>query len=151
MGVRGTSSADDWSPAHDAAAGALVEPAAEPAGLNWLAAVAPAVAELQAAPLAGMQNEAGEYHCFLNVVVQCLYHLVPFRTRMLAWPPHVRDIHPVLHALADLLAALAAAERAQPLHPADAASSSRLVVDPLPLREALATLPGQHEFGIGEC
>lgn len=34
-----------------------------------------------------MTNAPGLYNCFLNVVVQCLWHLAPFRRAMLAVPP----------------------------------------------------------------
>ena len=36
----------------------------------------------------GLQNETGEYNCFLNVIIQCLWHCSDFRTRLLSWPPH---------------------------------------------------------------
>jgi len=41
-----------------------------------------------AAPAAapGLQNEAGEYNCFLNVVVQCLWHCAAFREGLLRLP-----------------------------------------------------------------
>jgi len=41
-----------------------------------------------AAPTAvpGLQNEAGEYNCFWNVVVQCLWHCAAFRDGLLRLP-----------------------------------------------------------------
>ena len=33
---------------------------------------------------AGLANATGEYNCFLNVVVQSLWHLPPFRRQLLA-------------------------------------------------------------------
>ena len=49
-------------------------PAARPrAALTGLAAAAP-----------GLQNQMGEYNCFLNVVVQCLWHCAAFREGFLA-------------------------------------------------------------------
>ena len=36
----------------------------------------------------GLQNEAGEYNCFLNVIIQCLWHCSAFRARLLSCPPH---------------------------------------------------------------
>ena len=35
----------------------------------------------------GLQNEAGEYNCFLNVIIQCLWHCQQFRHGVLALPP----------------------------------------------------------------
>ena len=37
--------------------------------------------------LAGLSNEAGEYNCFLNVIIQCLWHCSEFRAAVAAWPP----------------------------------------------------------------
>ena len=36
----------------------------------------------------GLQNEAGEYNCFLNVIIQCLWHCSAFRAWLLSCPPH---------------------------------------------------------------
>ena len=36
---------------------------------------------------AGLQNETGEYNCFLNAVVQCLWHCAAFRDGLLRLPP----------------------------------------------------------------
>jgi len=35
----------------------------------------------------GLQNEAGECNCFLNVIIQCLWHCSAFRARLLSCPP----------------------------------------------------------------
>ena len=35
----------------------------------------------------GLQNEAGEYNCFLNVIIQCLWHCQQFRHGVLGLPP----------------------------------------------------------------
>jgi hypothetical protein len=35
----------------------------------------------------GMRNEGGSYNCFLNVIIQALWHLRSFRQRMLQLPP----------------------------------------------------------------
>lgn len=32
----------------------------------------------------GLQNMTGEYNCFLNVIVQCLWHCRPFRSAFMA-------------------------------------------------------------------
>ena len=36
----------------------------------------------QAAPATGLTNAAGEYNCFLNVIVQCLWHCGDFRQQV---------------------------------------------------------------------
>jgi hypothetical protein len=35
--------------------------------------------ELGAAAVTGLSNEAGEYNCFLNVIIQCLWRCADFR------------------------------------------------------------------------
>ena len=30
----------------------------------------------------GLTNEAGEYNCFLNVIIQCLWHCSDFRAQV---------------------------------------------------------------------
>ena len=35
---------------------------------------------------AGLQNETGDYNCFLNVVVQCLWHCAAFKDALLRLP-----------------------------------------------------------------
>lgn len=39
---------------------------------------------LQAAllPVSGLSNEAGEYNCFLNAILQCLWHCAEFRRQV---------------------------------------------------------------------
>ncbi len=32
----------------------------------------------------GLQNQTGEYNCFLNVIVQCLWHCRSFRSGLLS-------------------------------------------------------------------
>ena len=34
----------------------------------------------------GLQNETGEYNCFLNVIIQCLWHCSDFRAGLMALP-----------------------------------------------------------------
>jgi hypothetical protein len=34
----------------------------------------------------GLQNQTGEYNCFLNVIIQCLWHCRDFRERLLSLP-----------------------------------------------------------------
>ena len=33
----------------------------------------------------GLTNEAGEYNCFLNVIIQCLWHCSEFRQQVRTW------------------------------------------------------------------
>lgn len=47
--------------------------------LNFLAALAPDQAEVAALALPGLRNESGEFNCFLNVVLQCLWRCEEFR------------------------------------------------------------------------
>lgn len=37
----------------------------------------------------GLMNGIGEYNCFLNVIIQCLWHLTNFRHAMLGGDPQV--------------------------------------------------------------
>ncbi len=37
----------------------------------------------------GLQNDPGEYNCFLNVIVQCLWHCTAFRDAFLSLPRKV--------------------------------------------------------------
>ena len=32
----------------------------------------------------GLRNETGEYNCFLNVIIQCLWHCSDFRTAVMS-------------------------------------------------------------------
>ncbi len=41
---------------------------------------------------AGLQNSAGEFNCFLNVIIQCLWYCSCFRTAVMAWPPSVYKV-----------------------------------------------------------
>ncbi len=41
---------------------------------------------------AGLHNATGEYNCFLNVIVQCLWHCTCFRTAVMAWPTAVFQV-----------------------------------------------------------
>ncbi len=86
----------------------------------------------------GLVNDSGEYNCFLNVVVQCLWHCAEFRAAVLAWPPAAAAADPVAAALRGLFGQFAADEGAA----AGAGVAGGGVVDPAALREALARLPG---------
>ena len=39
----------------------------------------------QAVAAPGMRNETGEYNCFLNVVIQCLWSCQPFGEQVMCW------------------------------------------------------------------
>ncbi|KAI3434593.1 hypothetical protein D9Q98_002662 [Chlorella vulgaris] len=52
--------------------------------------------------LPGLRNEVGEYNCFLNVIVQCLWRCGEFRQEVSEWLPDVAAAHPVLAALQDM-------------------------------------------------
>ena len=36
----------------------------------------------------GLQNQAGEYNCFLNCILQCLWNCQELRPTILSWDPH---------------------------------------------------------------
>ena len=142
--------------------------------------------------LAGLRNETGEYNCFLNTIIQCLWRCADFRQQVgvyllkgsqLEWSAAclLADtwiwaagcfVLPKTFPLCLLTAGLqvagwdAAFCAADPIvgtlhtlfqqfeqqeQQRDSASSGEGLapVDPGPLREALAALPGQ-QFGVGE-
>ena len=39
----------------------------------------------------GLRNETGEYNCFLNVIIQCLWHCSDFRAAIMALPPDMLE------------------------------------------------------------
>ena len=41
---------------------------------------------------AGLRNATGEYNCFLNVIIQCLWHCNAFRKQVLKWHPQVYEV-----------------------------------------------------------
>lgn len=88
---------------------------------------------------AGLQNEIGEYNCFLNVIIQSLWHLRRFRDEFLRRSPseHVHVGDPcVVCALFDILTALSVASE-------DAKSEP---VAPTTLRIALSNLYPESNF-----
>eukprot|EP00878_Enallax_costatus_P013635 GHUV01014258.1.p1 GENE.GHUV01014258.1~~GHUV01014258.1.p1 ORF type:complete len:721 (+),score=313.38 GHUV01014258.1:201-2165(+) len=95
-----------------------------------LGASAPGSRAGPAVSSAGLANETGEYNCFLNVVVQCLYSCKAFREQVRALPPYQQG-NPVVHALLQLFQQMQAAE--QGWKP----GQDRAVVNPTELREAL--------------
>ncbi|KAI7841106.1 hypothetical protein COHA_005331 [Chlorella ohadii] len=124
-------------------------------GLNFLAALAPEQAEVAVLALPGLRNESGEFNCFLNVVLQCLWRCADFRAEVLGWVPAVYRGDAVLKALHGLFCELTALDMQSKEAAAAAASGAspprrqRPVIDPTPLREALNALPSQ-EFKMGE-
>ncbi|GLC41576.1 hypothetical protein PLESTM_001216400 [Pleodorina starrii] len=93
----------------------------------------------------GLQNLGGQHNCFLNVIIQSLWHLRSFREAVLH--VSVDDVATrgaaaadvtVLRALVGVFRAMAAPQATQPA--SVAASSPWWVVSPLQLREALSVL-----------
>ena len=62
---------------------ASLEETARPVGL---ARDRPAAGAADVA-MPGLRNETGEYNCFLNVIIQCLWHCGDFRAAIMALPP----------------------------------------------------------------
>ncbi len=48
---------------------------------------------------AGLANAVGEYNCFLNVIIQCLWHCKEFRRTVKGVAPAALAGHPVVAAL----------------------------------------------------
>ncbi|GAB4821091.1 hypothetical protein N2152v2_008137 [Parachlorella kessleri] len=100
------------------------------------------------AGVTGLSNEAGEFNCFVNVVIQCLWRCEGFRQQVLGWPAELHQGDAVVSALHGLFAQLESQEQEQ--HAAQQAPhAQRSVVNPNPLREALSALP-QGLFTVGE-
>ena len=55
----------------------------------------------------GLQNDPGEYNCFLNVIVQCLWHCTAFRDAFLSLP---RKVVKVCRGLAMLICSMPTAQ-----------------------------------------
>lgn len=51
-------------------------------GRSFLSVLAPEQAEVAALSLPGLRNESGEFNCFLNVVLQCLWRCADFRAEV---------------------------------------------------------------------
>ncbi|KAL8140761.1 hypothetical protein V2J09_006782 [Rumex salicifolius] len=86
----------------------------------------------------GLQNRVGEYNCFLNVIIQSLWHLREFRVKFLSRPTsdhtHVGDPC-VVCALYDILSALT-----------KPSSDGERAVSPACLRVALSNLYPENNF-----
>ncbi|KAK9808880.1 hypothetical protein WJX72_005660 [[Myrmecia] bisecta] len=96
----------------------------------------------------GLQNAAGEYNCFLNVIIQCLWHCTDFRERLMCWGPELVQANPVVAALVGLFHAFAE-EESQRHDAARLPDRKRQIVAPTALRAALSALPAQA-FRMGE-
>ncbi|KAL4433799.1 hypothetical protein ABPG75_000240 [Micractinium tetrahymenae] len=97
--------------------------------------------------LAGLRNEAGEYNCFLNVIIQCLWRCADFRQQVAGWDAAFCGADPVVGCLHALFQQFQRQE--QQLQSEAAHGGAAPLVDPTPLREALAALPGR-QFRMGE-
>jgi hypothetical protein len=110
------------------------------------ASASPASALARSGSAAGLRNLEGEYNCFLNVVIQSLWHVSAFRDAMRRWEPSARakkQDTDVARALRDVFRALDAARDAA----RDADGEARPAAEagpgpaaPTALREALSAL-----------
>ncbi|KAL0355930.1 UNVERIFIED_CONTAM: hypothetical protein Sradi_4039900 [Sesamum radiatum] len=92
----------------------------------------------------GLKNEVGEYNCFLNVIIQSLWHLRRFRDEFL-WRSSSEHVHVgdpcVICALYDIFFALSMASK----------DNRREAVAPTSLRVALSNLyPDSNFFQEGQ-
>ncbi|KAK9803715.1 hypothetical protein WJX73_005429 [Symbiochloris irregularis] len=107
------------------------------------------------APATGLQNNIGEYNCFLNVIVQCLWRCQDFRVAFMDLHPSSLQAHPIVAALLELFQALADRDECHQQQLAGvvqqlAAGYGRKVVNPSVLRKALADVDGGRPFQLGE-
>ncbi|KAL3139457.1 hypothetical protein ABBQ38_003787 [Trebouxia sp. C0009 RCD-2024] len=86
----------------------------------------------------GLRNDVGENNCFLNAIMQSLWHCATFRRAVLQWPLHAYQGCDVASAFRSLIEAL----EQQGL------GHSQQVIDPTQLRTALSQLPG-NKFSAG--
>ena len=115
-------------------------------GDDGASSASPASALARSGSAAGLRNLEGEYNCFLNVVIQSLWHVSAFRDAMRRWEPSAfakKQDTDVARALRDVFRALDAARdaardacgEARP-----AASAAPGPAAPTALREALSAL-----------
>ncbi|KAK9808996.1 hypothetical protein WJX72_007602 [[Myrmecia] bisecta] len=118
------------------------------------AAIQASLAGGVAVELAGLENATGEYNCFLNAIIQCLWHIPSFREQLMRWDPDMAQENTVTSSLVALFGDLtqeaakaksAAAEGAG----AKPGAAQKHAVAPTALREALADLTG-CSFELGE-
>ncbi len=77
LGV-GLDSVDDGSAAGSSSSGGGLGDSG-----GWRSVLMQRVAdELGSSAATGLSNEAGEYNCFLNVIIQCLWHCTDFRRQV---------------------------------------------------------------------
>ena len=108
---------------------------------NGAAAPAPSAVAVKPVASAGLSNTSGEHNCFLNVAVQGLYHLRPFRRRLLSSDSGAVDAGEPSGAVSrELIEVFSAMDAARPSGPGGPAS--RKVVAPARLRAALAACGG---------
>jgi hypothetical protein len=132
-------------PAASAPLSAFADADALTASMARLGASAPPPPPSAASDAGGLANATGEYNCFLNAIVQALYHVRCFRRHLLdatvppASTPGLEHIAPSLAVVCSLQALC------QALHDgADLARDAGAAgaVAPTALRVALAALPG---------
>ena len=91
---------------------------------------------------AGLRNRAGEYNCFLNVVLQALWASAGFGRALVSALSAHRPADPVAASLVGLMEGFAAAEEDKKGGGRGGGAGGRAVVDPAPLRAALAAASG---------
>ncbi|KAG2500861.1 hypothetical protein HYH03_001622 [Edaphochlamys debaryana] len=122
------------SAAGAAAGAAAAKAAAAATGARRAPPAAASAVEAPGVAGTGLVNRVGEYNCFLNVIIQCLWHCASFRAQIHTLnPDDYTAEHPIVAALLRLFQALDQADSGG----AAGAASQRHVVDPSDLREAL--------------
>jgi hypothetical protein len=132
-----------YNPFGDAASSGSVLPPAAPSIFDTLYGTAPRAA-LPDASAHGLSNATGEYNCFLNSIVQALFHVRCFRehllrSRVLPRPSNLEQQRSIalVRALGDLVEAL---EHGAALRRDAGAAGAQQAVAPTALRLALAEL-----------
>lgn len=69
---------------------------------TWLSAAQSGLASASAQQGTGLRNATGEYNCFLNVIIQCLWHCASFRHAVMQWPKAVYQVSKHRMAAADM-------------------------------------------------
>eukprot|EP00887_Chlorella_sp_A99_P005123 scaffold25.g5123.t1 len=100
--------------APSAGGGDAAAPAAAAGDAGDAGAPAELPAELEGLGLAGLSNAAGEYNCFLNVIIQCLWSCVEFRHAAASWPREACATDDVVAALQGLFQQYGELARAGP-------------------------------------
>ncbi|KAK9808861.1 hypothetical protein WJX72_005355 [[Myrmecia] bisecta] len=117
------------------------------------AAIQASLAVGMAVELAGLENAAGEYNCFLNAIIQCLWHIPSFRDQLMRWNADLAQENAVTSSLValfgDLTQEAAKTQLAAEGAGAKLGAAQKHAVAPTALREALADLSGRS-FELGE-